>query len=186
MNPKVHTYLTVTIDENNTYVTSDKFELKTEDGRPLFVTGSHLNLDGYHVKNLHAPSIDVGSIHGLNSEDFEVAASSKFPDLLIESFHEADIFGMEGVRVETQGNIKIVAAEQDITINSLEDSLKFNQEEGIYIDSSLPLDGKGSPKTGTHLKLCVCGSNGRVFAVPDKGDKSGCHIANEDVNPCSE
>jgi hypothetical protein len=48
-----------------------------------------------------------------------VAASSKFPDLLIESFHEADIFGMEGVRVETQGNIKIVAAEQDITINSL-------------------------------------------------------------------
>ena len=56
------TLFSVTIDENNTYVTSDNFELKTEDGKPLFVTGSQLNFDGHNVKNLHAPAIDVGSV----------------------------------------------------------------------------------------------------------------------------
>ncbi|XP_053399599.1 uncharacterized protein LOC123557260 isoform X2 [Mercenaria mercenaria] len=165
----------LTIDGNKTYLTSDKFELKTEDGKPLFATGSPLNLDLYQVKNLRAPAIDVGS----------VTSSSKFPDLLIESFDKAYVKGMEGVQVETQENIEIVAPEKAITFNSLQDSLKFNQEEGIFMDPNLPLDGKGSSsKNGNQLKLCVCGSNGRVFAVPDLGDKSGCHFANEDRNPC--
>lgn len=175
---------TITVNGNKTSITSRKFELTTSDGKPLFSTSSPLNLDLYQVKNLHAPAIDVGSIESLDTD--EVTSSSMFPDLLIESFHKADVMGMEGVQVMTQGNVEIVAAGKDITINSLHDSLKFNQKKGIFIAPNLPLDGKGSviSKTGSQLKLCVCGSKGRVFAVLDRGTNSGCHLLNEDKDPC--
>ena len=58
--------------------------------------------------------------------------------------------------------------------------------DGVGLHPDLPVEGKGiqiKPDTGQY-KLCLCGTSGQVFAVPMTDENSGCHRANEDVNPC--
>ncbi|KAL4229787.1 hypothetical protein ACF0H5_010178 [Mactra antiquata] len=170
----------VIFNGNETYVISDDLKLETSQGKPLFSTQSGLDLETYHVKNLHASAIDVGSILPL-----QVTSQNMFPDLLIESFKDAHVFGMEGVEVDTDGSVDIVTKDKDITVTSLYGSLSFNQEEGIFMGTNLPVDGKDDQNRENQYKVCVCGSNGHVFVVPDTGVNSGCHVANENVNPCA-
>lgn len=168
----------VSVEEDQILLLGSKLELYTDNGKPLFSTDADLSLDVYQVKNLHAPYVEVGSISSL----------SMFPDLFIESFHDTEVMGMEGVSVFAGGKLEVCAPQNEIVLNSLFGTLKFDQKEGLFLDPNIPLEGKGSyfstAENQNQYKVCVCGTSGKVFAVPDRGPGSGCHLANENVNPC--
>lgn len=173
---RVHEGSQVGVGEDEIRLLSSEFKLKLASGRSVFSTSDELSLDMYRVKNLHAPFVEVGS----------VSSCSMFPDLFIESFHDTEVFGMEGVQVEAEGNVDIHSRDGDIVIHSLHGALEFFQEDGMFLDPDLPVEGKGSffSSAGSQYKVCVCGSSGKVFVVPDEGPGRGCHLANEKNNPC--
>ena len=69
-----------------------------------------------------------------------------------------------------------------------QEGLGMKSKEGVFLHPNLPSGGKDLKQPGVkgQLKLCVCMPSGKLFTVPVIDENSGCHRANEDVNPCQD
>lgn len=163
------------LNENQTVLACDDFEIKTSDKKTLFATNIPVNLEQYSVNNVHAPIIELASVDSLD----------RYKSLHIFSYQDAIVMGMEGVQASAGGNIDISA--NNIDIRSLKESVTLWSEAGIFLDANLPLEGKGLFFSNIgEYKLCICMKIGKLFVVPDKSPDTSCYKANEDRNPCSD
>ncbi|KAH3834381.1 uncharacterized protein LOC127878166 [Dreissena polymorpha] len=163
----------VEIAGNHTQITSGQFEIWTESGRPLFSTATPLNLDLYMVSNLHAPSMEVGSI----------TSTRQYPDLYMEADQYLELVGTEGVHISSEGDVRLNAASE---IQVQAHALIFNQSEGLFLSADLPVQSSQTVPiaAGAQYKLCVCAGSGRVFAVSGDGAGLKCDLPGAGLHPC--
>lgn len=113
-------------------------------------------------------------------------------DLLIKSDSKLDLLGAEGIKVEAQST-KIEAG-QDITISTTTGSINLNGQ--VNVDPlALPIGGGGYLSEVAQYKLCICGQNGKIYAVPvisnTKEQRSGLSCiraldTETNKHPCAE
>lgn len=165
----------LSVEDSGTVITAKDIQFITQQGKQLFSPSySSVASNSFEAVNLHASEVDVGSVSSLDG----------IPDLHLKSYHDLTVFGMEGITAVTQGDLVLKA--QEITFNSTAERQGFKSHEGVFLSPDLPVGNKDSKQAGVvgQLKLCVCWPSGKIFAVPVVDMNSGCHRANEDVNPC--
>ena len=133
-----------------------------------------------HIESLAASEIETNRL---------VSPINK--DLFIKSDSSLDLMGSEGVQVESKS--LHMEAGQDITLTSSTGSITLDGQ--VSLDPlALPIGGGGYPGEKTQYKLCICGSNGKIFAVPVISKKKDAKAASglaclqtfNDKHPCAE
>ncbi|XP_064637185.1 uncharacterized protein LOC135493631 [Lineus longissimus] len=160
-------------------VADEGFHVISPEGQPVFTT-DHQILDMPWVQNVsHLELTEL-----ITSKIYSPKSSS----LHLESEGEATIQGMLGLTVH--GNQVVIVAKEGVDFRSRGTGVKLSAPQGVYFEkvkhfrrSSGKKARRQNPTFGGN-SLCVCGNNGRVFMVPDKGRGLGCANANEHINPC--
>ncbi|KAL3879585.1 hypothetical protein ACJMK2_031876 [Sinanodonta woodiana] len=164
----------VTVNMEGILMKAKGFQMITDPSHVLFATEDRPKMEFKRVKNSKMREIQVKTMYNRTGVD----------DLHVESHHDLQIIGMEGISMTSEGNIT-VHAHRDLDIACLTGGIEMESLKGTFFHSNIPLATAGDTSSGTAYKVCVCMPEGRLFVVPYTGQDSGCDKANEDQNPCS-
>ena len=113
-----------------------------------------------------APQFDITDpIESLQAREVETnrLVSPINEDLFIKSDAKLNLVGAEGIEAEAK-NINFEAG-GDMTLTSNTGSVHFKGQ--VHLDPlALPVGGGGYLSEIAQYKLCICGSSGKIFAVP--------------------
>ncbi|KAK3578315.1 hypothetical protein CHS0354_004224 [Potamilus streckersoni] len=165
----------VTVNMEGILMKAKGFQMIKDASNVLFSTDDRPRMGFKRVKNSKMREMQVKTMYNRTGVE----------DLHVESHHDLQIIGMEGISMMSEGNITI-HAQGDLDIISLSGGIEMESLRGTFFHSNIPSARAGDTSSGSAYKVCVCMPEGRLFVVLYTGHDSGCDKASEVQNPCSQ